>query len=72
MKGLKPEDVSSKEVEMAYTKSTLGLKKFYEGLNNLDMTDMETIDLAKPFGIYSSNIRLKLHERLNIIERETV
>ena len=30
------------------------------------------MDLSKPFRLYSSNIRLRLHERLNILERETV
>lgn len=34
--------------------------------------ERESIEMAKPFGLYSGSVRLKLHERLNILERETV
>ena len=30
------------------------------------------LDLSQPFSLYSSNIRLGLTERLNVLERETV
>ena len=33
---------------------------------------MYLIDISKPFSLFGSNIRLKTHERLNVLERETV
>ena len=34
--------------------------------------ERENPDLSKPFSLYSSRVSLTLHERLNVLERETV
>ena len=38
------------------------------------MTNVEkdNFDLTKPFSLYSSNISLMMHERVNLMEREIV
>lgn len=69
---MKAEDISKTAVELATEKSAKGLRKFYERIKELTPIDHDTIDLSQPFKLYSSNIRLKLHEKLNIMERETV
>lgn len=53
-------------------KQLQGLKKYYTNVENLTQIERDTIDLSKPFTLYSSNIRLQLHERINVLERETV
>lgn len=70
--GLRPEEMISETVDLAMDKQSLGVKKYFQKVHNLTQIDKDTIDLSRPFGLYSSNIRLKLHERLNIMERETV
>lgn len=38
----------------------------------LTQIEKENPDLSKPFSLYSGRIRLTVHERLNVLERETV
>lgn len=50
---------------------------YYKNLISVDGTHLSVIekenpDLTKPFRLYSSRIALSTHERLNLMERETV
>jgi len=70
--GLQPEDVLRGQMQNELTKRTSGIDSFYKGITTLTDQDKECIDISKPFQLYSGNVRLKLHEKLNIMEREIV
>ena len=44
---------------------------YYSNFDNLTPIEKETLDLAKPFSLYSSSVRLSMFEKLNCLERET-
>ena len=50
----------------------MGVAAFYEGLGLQTDVEREAMDLAKPLKLYTSKVRLNLHEKLNLLEREVV
>ena len=54
-----------------------GYGEFYKNVISaggapLTQIERQNPDLAKPFGLYSSRVKLTMHERINVLERETV
>jgi len=50
----------------------MGVVPFYDGLRMQTDVEREAMDLTKPLSLYTSKVRLNLHEKLNLLEREIV
>lgn len=70
--GMQEQDLTQQQMESHLLKDTFGAFAYYQGLLKMTETEKVAIELAKPFKLYSCNVSLKLHEKLNILERETV
>lgn len=45
---------------------------YFNAITAESVIEKETLDMSKPFGLFSGAINIGLTERLNILERETV
>jgi len=53
-------------------KEDLPFAEYYDNLVRPTVIEREILDFSKPFGLFNASINIRLSERLNLLERETV
>ena len=70
--GIDEDELIQVSLDVGQLKEDLPFAEYYDNLVRPTVIERDVLDFSKPFGLFDASINIRLSERLNILERETV